>query len=149
MNREIISYGQHFMKNELLLDELVSLSDLSKEDLVLEVGAGDGRLTKKLAKNCAGVLSFEIDDAVLNDIVISAQNTLAQNSWDFLMDCPSRERACWTNDLYYSMQSAEMFFGNDDVIKSSVINIFTSSIKTKCLSSNLLVWLMIFMDFLS
>ena len=68
-------------------------------------------------------LSFEIDDAVLNDIVISAQNTLAQNSWDFLMDCPSRERACWTNDLYYSMQSAEMFFGNDDVIKSSVINI--------------------------
>ena len=68
-------------------------------------------------------LSFEIDDDVLSDIVISAQNTLAQNSWDFLMDCPSRERACWTNDLYYSMQSAEMFFGNDDVIKSSVINI--------------------------
>lgn len=62
MNREIISYGQHFMKNELLLDELVSLSDLSKEDLVLEVGAGDGRLTKKLAKKCAGVLSFEIDE---------------------------------------------------------------------------------------
>lgn len=68
-------------------------------------------------------LSFEIEDDVLSDIVISAQNTLAQNSWDFLMDCPSRERACWTNDLYYSMQSAEMFFGNDDVIKSSVINI--------------------------
>ena len=59
MNREIISYGQHFMKNELLLDELVSFSDLSKEDLVLEVGAGDGRLTKKLAKKCAGVLSFD------------------------------------------------------------------------------------------
>ena len=68
-------------------------------------------------------LSFEIKDDVLSDIVASAQNTLAQNSWDFLMDCPSRERACWTNDLYYSMQSAEMFFGNDDVIKSSVVNI--------------------------
>ena len=62
MNREIISYGQHFMKNELLLDELVFLADLSKEDLVLEVGAGDGRLTKKLAQKCAGVLSFEIDE---------------------------------------------------------------------------------------
>ena len=68
-------------------------------------------------------MSFEIKDDVLSDIVASAQNTLAQNSWDFLMDCPSRERACWTNDLYYSMQSAEMFFGNDDVIKSSVVNI--------------------------
>lgn len=68
-------------------------------------------------------LSFKIQDDDLSAIVESAQNTLAQNSWDFLMDCPSRERACWTNDLYYSMQSAEMFFGNDDVIKSSVINI--------------------------
>ena len=68
-------------------------------------------------------LSFAIEDGVLQDIVASAQNTLAQNSWDFLMDCPSRERACWTNDLYYSMQSAEMFFGNDDVIKASVVNV--------------------------
>lgn len=68
-------------------------------------------------------LSFKIEDDILSDIVAAAQNTLAQNSWDFLMDCPSRERACWTNDLYYSLQSAEMFFGNDDVIKSSVVNV--------------------------
>lgn len=61
MNREIISYGQHFMKNQLIIKELICLAELSKNETVLEIGAGDGCLTKELSKTCAKVVSFEID----------------------------------------------------------------------------------------
>ncbi|MBO5394810.1 MAG: hypothetical protein J6A28_02775 [Clostridia bacterium] len=93
MNREIISYGQHFMKNEELLDELVSIADLSNEDFVMEVGAGDGRLTKKLAEKCGAVLSFEIDKTRREQLVglgLANVNFVFQNVLDYSGDLPKK-----------------------------------------------------------
>lgn len=60
-------------------------------------------------------------DRTVNAIISAAQNTLAQNSFDLLMDCPSRERAGWLNDQYYSGKAARLFTGNDDILESSVL----------------------------
>ena len=66
-------------------------------------------------------LSFAAKDADLTAIVAAAQHTLAQNSYDVLIDCPSRERACWINDFYYTHQSAELCFGSTDATRASLL----------------------------
>ncbi len=67
-------------------------------------------------------LKFEIADDKLERIVKAAQNTLAQNSVDLLMDCPSRERSGWINDIYFSMKSSELFSGGFNAVKNSLEN---------------------------
>jgi len=54
-------YGQNFMVDSEVLQRLVSYADLSKEDVVLEVGGGFGFLTRLLAEKCKKVVAFEVD----------------------------------------------------------------------------------------
>ena len=53
--------GQHFMVDEYLLQLLVSHADLKQTDVVLEVGAGFGFLTRMLAEKSDRVLAVEAD----------------------------------------------------------------------------------------
>jgi 16S rRNA (adenine1518-N6/adenine1519-N6)-dimethyltransferase len=53
--------GQNFLINPLFYDKIVKTADLSKSDVVLEIGAGFGTLTKELAKKVKKVIAVEID----------------------------------------------------------------------------------------
>lgn len=53
--------GQNFLIDLNLLDFIVRNADLTRADLVLEVGTGTGGLTAKLAAQAGAVLSVEID----------------------------------------------------------------------------------------
>jgi 16S rRNA (adenine1518-N6/adenine1519-N6)-dimethyltransferase len=53
--------GQNFLIDLNLLDLMVRTAELSREDLVLEVGSGSGSLTNRLAEHAGAVLSVEID----------------------------------------------------------------------------------------
>jgi 16S rRNA (adenine1518-N6/adenine1519-N6)-dimethyltransferase len=53
--------GQNFLIDLNLLDLIVRSGELSRADLVLEVGAGTGSLTTRLAEQAGAVLSVEID----------------------------------------------------------------------------------------
>lgn len=61
-------------------------------------------------------------DRDLKAIYKAAQNTLAQNSYDLIMDCPSRERAGWINDLYFSKKPSELLSGDNKVVNQTLIN---------------------------
>ena len=67
-------------------------------------------------------LKFKIADKRIEKILQAAANTVAQNSSDLLMDCPSRERAGWINDIYYSRHSATMFTGRFDALRNTLEN---------------------------
>jgi len=54
--------GQNFLINEGILNRIVEVADLSKDDIVIEIGPGMGTLTKKLAQNVKKVLAIEIDE---------------------------------------------------------------------------------------
>jgi 16S rRNA (adenine1518-N6/adenine1519-N6)-dimethyltransferase len=54
-------YGQNFVVDSEVLQRLVSYADLSKEDVILEVGAGFGFLTRLLVERCKKVVAFEVD----------------------------------------------------------------------------------------
>ncbi len=61
MKKNLINYGQHFLTNYEYFYTLISSADINKSDIVLEIGAGDGRLTKILSKFANKVISFEVD----------------------------------------------------------------------------------------
>lgn len=56
------SLGQNFLVNEEILEGIVNVSDLDKEnDLVLEIGAGIGFLTERLVDKAKHLFSVELD----------------------------------------------------------------------------------------
>lgn len=57
--------GQHFLYDETLLQELVDISGVTKDDSVLEIGPGSGSMTALLAKACRKVVALELDEALL------------------------------------------------------------------------------------
>lgn len=59
--------------------------------------------------------AFTTSDKALNLIFAAAQNTLAQNAVDILMDCPSRERAGWLSDSYFSSSAEFICTGENRV----------------------------------
>ena len=53
--------GQNFLVNEGVLKKIIKAANLSKEDVVLEVGPGIGNLTLELAKRVKKVIAVEKD----------------------------------------------------------------------------------------
>ncbi len=55
---------------------------------------------------------FESDNEVLNRLFEAARETYRQNALDIFMDCPSRERAGWLCDSYFTARAAFDLSGN-------------------------------------
>jgi len=58
--------GQNFLLDNDILEQIISLYDLTKDDIVVEVGAGLGALTTRLATRAGKVLAIEIDKGLTN-----------------------------------------------------------------------------------
>lgn len=56
------SLGQHFLRSERALSEIIEAGRLDKEDTVLEIGPGQGVLTEKLLPKVKWVTAIEKDD---------------------------------------------------------------------------------------
>lgn len=59
--RPSIRFGQNFLKDPLLVSELVSRADLTADDVVYEIGPGRGVITQALAKVCGRVIAIEVE----------------------------------------------------------------------------------------
>jgi 16S rRNA (adenine1518-N6/adenine1519-N6)-dimethyltransferase len=57
-------YGQHFLVDRNILDVIGRLAELGPEDVVLEIGPGQGVLTRYLAERVGRVHAIEIDRAL-------------------------------------------------------------------------------------
>ena len=53
--------GQHFLIDEKILDRMVQYGEIAENDVVLDVGAGRGELTVKLAERAGKVIAVELD----------------------------------------------------------------------------------------
>ena len=67
-------FGQNFLTDESVLNQIPMLAGISKSDLVIEIGPGTGCLTQRLCENAGYVAAVEIDrnmklplEYVLND----------------------------------------------------------------------------------
>lgn len=60
--------GQHFLRDKGALDAIVATGDLSDGDVVLEVGPGEGALTRPLLETGAKVVAVEKDPALVEKL---------------------------------------------------------------------------------
>ena len=67
-------FGQNFLKDKKVLDDIVKAANLKKTDYVIEIGPGLGALTERLCQNSCKVLCYEID----NDLAALLPHTLNQ-----------------------------------------------------------------------
>ena len=63
-------YGQNFIIDENTINNIVNLSGIDDNTLVIEIGPGAGSLTYKLSKDAKNVLCYEIDKS-LKDLLES------------------------------------------------------------------------------
>ncbi|EHL14962.1 dimethyladenosine transferase [Peptoanaerobacter stomatis] len=71
------SLGQNFLINENILNEIIEAADITKDDVVLEIGTGIGTLTSKLCERAKRVVAVEIDKnllPILNETLSAYQN---------------------------------------------------------------------------
>lgn len=59
------SLGQNFLINEKVVENIVEKAEISKEDLVIEIGPGLGTLTKELLDNAGKVIAVELDKRMI------------------------------------------------------------------------------------
>ena len=65
-------FGQNFITDPGILNKIVDVAELTKDDLVIEVGPGLGTLTKTIAERAGRVITIEID----KDLIPILQETL-------------------------------------------------------------------------
>jgi len=59
------SLGQNFLRDKKVLEKIIASAELSSDDLVIEIGPGEGVLTEKLAEKVSKVLAVEIDQNLI------------------------------------------------------------------------------------
>ena len=72
--RKRITYSQNFLKNKALVSDLVNKSSITNEDIVYEIGSGQGIITQELLKKAKKVIAFEIDRNLFNKLAQRFEN---------------------------------------------------------------------------
>lgn len=62
------SFGQNFLIDDDVIDGIIESANISKKDLVIEIGPGLGTLTSKLLENANKVIAVEIDNKMVEVI---------------------------------------------------------------------------------
>lgn len=57
--------GQNFLIDEEVIDNTIQSANITKEDLVIEIGPGLGTLTEKLLNKAGEVVSVELDNRMV------------------------------------------------------------------------------------
>lgn len=71
------AFGQNFLTDEQLLDNIVINAGVTENDTVLEIGCGAGALTQALCRRAKKVVGYEIDQRlkpVLSEVLLDFKN---------------------------------------------------------------------------
>lgn len=60
--------GQNFLTSEEVADNLVWIGEVTKKDIVLEIGPGQGFVTEKLLEKAGSVIAVELDEELINPL---------------------------------------------------------------------------------
>jgi 16S rRNA (adenine1518-N6/adenine1519-N6)-dimethyltransferase len=77
----LVRLGQNFLADPNLLDAIVRDAELVPEDVVLEVGAGEGVLTERLAAAAARLHTVEIDRGLEPELAAIAAEPNVELHW--------------------------------------------------------------------
>lgn len=103
--------GQNFLINEDALKKIVECSDISKEDLIIEIGPGLGTLTEKLVELARLVVVIELDKKMVevltdrfkncDNIIILNEDVLKVNLKELILEHKKNGKAKIVANLPY------------------------------------------------
>lgn len=106
--------------------ELISFEPYTVHYLRIIVLSGNVKVKNIALKDFSHPLTNSLEIVVTNKklqaIVDAGRATFSQNSLDILMDCPSRERAGWLCDSYFSGQAEKIITGHNLVEENFLEN---------------------------
>ena len=73
-------FGQNFLSDNVLLEELANLINVAANDRLLEIGPGKGDLTKKLINVCNSYFGIELD----KELLVFLRNKFPENKNAFI-----------------------------------------------------------------
>lgn len=78
-------FGQHILKNPLIVTSILEKSALRPTDVVLEIGPGTGNMTVKILEKVKKVVAFEIDYRMVAELKKRVQGTPYQAKLDVVV----------------------------------------------------------------
>ncbi len=98
--------GQHFLFNPRILNKIIDCSNVTAEDVVVEIGPGHGTMTRLLAKRVRKVIAIELDKKLaekLKDSVSDKKNieVISANALKFPYDTIKGKFRVVANIPYY------------------------------------------------
>ena len=119
-------FGQNFITSSAILEHIIKVANITKDDYVLEIGPGLGSLTEFLAINAKAVIAYEIDTDMVNILskTISKYNNVTIINKDFL-------------DVDIDLDIDKLFNGaNNAKVVANIPYYITTPILFKLLASN-------------
>ncbi len=89
--------GQHFLIDDAMLERMVAIAGVNKDDHILEIGPGPGTLTQYLLKTGANVTAIEIDDAPVLHLDEAFREE--QNTKQLILHHDDALNAAWPSDI--------------------------------------------------
>ncbi len=112
LNKDIMKKledSQNFLYNDKPVGQLIEISNIDKGDIVIEIGPGNGIITKQLAKRCGMVYAIEYDPYLykkLKKMFCNIENVEIQQG-DFLeFMLPEKQRYKVFSNIPYNITSA-------------------------------------------
>lgn len=101
--------GQNFLVNPDTINAIIEHANISKEDTIIEIGAGAGFVTEQLVKYAKQVIAIELDDDAISELkkikcdnlVIIHQDILKTNLNELVQNSTSNKVKIVANIPYY------------------------------------------------
>ncbi|KAK0086265.1 hypothetical protein PV325_003464 [Microctonus aethiopoides] len=78
-------FGQHILKNPLIIQSMVEKAALRPTDVVLEIGPGTGNMTVKMLEKCKKVIACEVDTRMVAELQKRVQGTALQSKLQIIV----------------------------------------------------------------
>ena len=142
-------YGQNFLLDDNILNNITALANLDKDTLVVEVGVGAAALTKKTSNKAKFVLGYEIDNSLkeplkeilkdYNNVEIIFDDFLNRNIKDDIKKYKYERLVVVANLPYYITTPIITKFIEEKIdvesiivmVQNEVANRFSASVSTK------------------
>ncbi|MDP3966401.1 MAG: rRNA adenine N-6-methyltransferase family protein [archaeon] len=124
---------QHFLKNKKILEKEIRYANLKKTDNVIEIGAGDGRLTRLISPKVNSLVSYETDNSfkpILENLKLNNTKFIYDNALKYSW----KNRNKIVSNIPYSLSEPVIMKAIKDEIKELTLIIgekFASILKKK------------------
>lgn len=119
------SLGQHFLKSEKALSQIIDAGDIHADDIVLEIGPGYGILTERLLKLSGKVIAIEKDRELIPVLAEKFAKEIAEKKIELIEADILKFNS--TNHLLLSTNSYKLIANIPYYITGAIIEQFLSA----------------------